>query len=399
MGGCTLIEKMKRFVIYINCLALTQLFGQPLAQKLPELSVPVVPAPPVYSGDGSVVVFSSQSRKNYRGPILVFVNRTRMLFQNGLNLKLGSSKCPLEIRVGNKSDGDTSVLTARIRDLNGNLRERIELPDPEAADLNLFRRAVAVASLRAWMVDNGGTDESMKDLPSWFIDGMMRYLQGTDRQGDFDRTYLLWSHGCLPVADQLYAFDSYAAGKEPAVGSVLTGWFLEKRGYAFKMLLKKAAHGVEWNTQNVAEILAGDFRGDFDRMLDGRLYALGERVIKPGVTTEGIVRRFRSELLLFPSDYGMMFSKTNFCYSFRDAVEVSDSREIKQAALDKAVKIRTAAAGRDGSLLALSEQYERFLRALAAEEKPPVLLGMLRQAEAMRLDLENSTAGKHISNQ
>jgi len=33
---------------------------------------------------------------------------------------------------------------------------RIELPDPEAADLAKFRRAICAALLRAWMVDAGG---------------------------------------------------------------------------------------------------------------------------------------------------------------------------------------------------------------------------------------------------
>ena len=370
-----------------------RLFAQPLAEKLPEIRRPAIPAPPVYSGDGCVIVFSSQKRRNYRGSILVFVNRTRDLFQTGINLKLGSNKCPLEVRIGDKSDGDTSVLTARMRDANGNLRERIELPDPEAADLNRFRRAIAVAFLRAWMVDDGGTDKTMKDLPGWLIDGMMRYLQGVYRQTDLDRVYQLWSNACLPPADMLYGFDSYAAGREPAVAAVLAGWFLEKRGHAFKILLKDAAHGMEWSVEKASEILAKDFEGDFDRMLDMRLYALGKRVIKPGLTTPGIVSRFRSELLLFPSDYGMMFSHTNSCYTFREAIDLSDSKEMRQAALEKALKIRAVAAGRDGALLALSESYERFLRALASGKKSrSELLPLLLQAEAQQVDLENTLA-------
>lgn len=386
-------KNIKKTIIYTLLLAAPQLFGQPLAEKLPELHRPVLPAPPVYSGDGAVIVFSSQKHKNYRGPILIFVNRTRQLFQTGLNLKFGSAKCPLEVRIGEKSDGDTSVLTARIRDVNGNLREKIELPDPEAADLNRFRRAIAVAFLRIWMVNDGGTDQTMKDLPGWLINGMLRYLQGVHRQTDLDRVYQLWSNACLPPADALYGFESYAARREPAVASVLAGWFLEKRGHAFKILLKNAAHGAEWNVEKAAAILAQDFAGDFDRILDMRFYALGKRVIKPGVTTPGILCRFRSELLLFPSDYGMMLPHTDFYCSFREAIDLSDRKEIRQAALDRALKIRAAAAGRDGALLALSESYAGFLRALASGKKSrSELLSLLSQAEAQRVDLENSLA-------
>ncbi len=351
-------------------------------------------APPIYSGDGAVVVFSSQERKKYRGPILVFVNRTRELFQNGVNLKLGSHKCPLEIRIGDKSDGDTSVLSGRLRDVNGNLVERIELPDPESADLILFRRAVAVAFLRAWMVNDGGTDDTMRNLPGWLIDGMMRYVQGERRQEDFDRVYQLWSNACLPTADKLYAFDSYAAHTEPAVAAVLAGWFLEKRGYVFKKLLKNTAHGAEWSPEAAAEMLADGFSGGFDRMLDMRFYALGRRVIQPGVTTNGIICRFRSELLLFPSDYGMMFSCTNLCYNFREAVASSDHKEIRQAALNKALEIRAVAAGRDGVLLALAKSYEVFLHALASGKKSSQLLPLLMKAEAMQVDLEQRIAAE-----
>ncbi|MFO7937091.1 MAG: hypothetical protein R6V06_05740 [Kiritimatiellia bacterium] len=381
---------MRFFIIYFLLLSASATYAQPLAHKSSELNRSSISARPIHSGDGSVVIFSSQARRHYRGPVLIFVNRTKTLFQSGLNLKLGSDKCPLEIRIGDKSNGDRSVLTARVRDVNGGIRERIDLPDPEAADLNQFRRAVAVAFLRVWMLENGGTDKTMRDLPSWLINGMMRFLQGKYRQADLDRTYLLWSHGCLPPAERLYSFNSFAAKEEPAVASVLTGWFLEKRGHAFKLMLKKTALGVEWSPQTAAAILVDGFQGDFDRIFDLRMFALGRRVIQPGVTTPGIMSRFRSELLLFPSDYGMMFNKTNFVYTFRDAVRFSDRHAIKQAASEKALKIRAVTAGRDGALLALSEKYGRFLRALAGGENESDLLSMLRQAEAMRLDLEKS---------
>lgn len=365
---------------------------------LPLTGTPRMLAPPIYAGDGAVVVFASEARKDYRGPILIFVNRTRANFQSGVNLKLGSKKCPLEIRIGDKNDGDTSVLTARLRDVNGNLSERIELPDPEAADLTLFRRAVIVAFLRAWMVDDGGTDATMQNLPGWLIDGMMRYVSGEHRQEDFDRVYQLWSNACLPTADELYAFESHAAYAEPAVAAVLAGWFLEKRGHTFKRLLKNSAHGAAWSADAAAQLLADDFHGGFDRMLDTRFYALGGRVIKPGVTSEGIVSRFRSELLLFPTDYGMMFSNTNFCYSFRKAVDSSDCREIRQAALDKALAIRVMAAGRDGSLLALAESYEVFLQTLASGAESSRLLSLLTRAQTMQRELEHRVAVENPHN-
>lgn len=387
-------ELLKHIICLTALLATSLLSGADT--PLPDLRRSRISAPPIYSGDGTIVIFSSQSHAAYRAPILVFVNRTRELFQGGLNLNLGSLKCPLEIRIGDKSDGDTSVLTARLRDEQGNLHERIDLPDPEAADLTRFRRAVAVAFLRAWMVDSGGTDETMKDLPNWLIDGMMRYLEGVHRQEDFDRTYQLWTEGHLPVADKLYSFDSATAYAEPAVAAVLAGWFLEKRGRAFKVLLKNAATGTEWSSEMVAELLVEGFSGSFDRMMDLRMLDLGCRVIIPGITTAGIVSRFCSELLLFPSDYGMMFNQTNACCTFKDAVALPESDALKEAARAQALKIRVASAGRDGTLLAVSEQYEKFLVALAAGSEPAQLMPLLMQAESMRRDLESRVGSGHV---
>lgn len=351
------------------------------------------PAPPMYSGDGSVVVYSAVAQAAYRGPVLLFVNRTREMFLQGLNITPGSLNCPLEIKIGEKSDGDPSVLSARVRDPKGNLRERIELPDPEAADLTRFRRAVVVAFLRVYMVDAGGTDATMRNLPNWLIDGVIRYMDGSQRQADLDRTYLLWSNACLPPAEQLYAFDSYPALREPAVAAFLAGWFLENRGVLFKTLLKEAARGKLWSAEYAAGVLTEGPVDGFDQLLDMRLQTLGHRVVSPGVTTAGIVRRFRSELLLFPCDYGMLFTAQRGCYTFQDAMAEPEDADLRRSAHDRAGKIKMAAVGRDGMLLAVSEQYVKFLQAFAKGVKPGELMQILQQAEALRRDLEQRLEG------
>lgn len=353
-----------------------------------ELPASRISAQPMYSGDGAVIVFSSVAKAAYRGPVLQFVNRTRELFLQGLNITPGSLNCPLEIRIGDQNNGDPSVLSTRIRDTKGNLRERIELPDPEAADLTRFRRAVVVAFLRVYMVDAGGTDKTMQNLPNWLIDGVIRYMDGSQRQADLDRTSLLWSHACLPPATDLYAFDSYAAQVEPAVGAVLAGWFMENRGTLFKKLLKEAAHGRSWSPAYVARLLADSPVEQFDQILDQRLHTLGQRVATPGATTAGIMRRFRSELLLFPCDYGMMFDPERAYYTFQDALADPEDEDLRKAALNSAVRIRMAAVGRDGMLLAVSEAYVKFLQAFAKGAKPKELAEMLYQAESMRRELE-----------
>ena len=355
------------------------------------------PAPPVYSRDGTVVVFSPQSKAQYRAPVLTFVSKHSEELQRVLKLKLGSQACPLEISIGNKSDGDTRVLSARLRDPgDGSLRERIELPDPEAADLELLKRAVGVALLRAWMVDAGGTDATMRDLPLWLIEGVLRYTDQKRRQEDVDRTLLLWSRACLPAATELFSMDSLAAKREPAVAAVLGSWFMEKRGgtLLFETVLRAAATGTEWSPQRAAMLLEGtDDLAVFDEKVDARMLAEGRVVITPGLTTEGIVRRFRSHLLIVPAFYGKTLAQNRLPCSFQEVVPYAADPGVRSAAAAQAARVKMAGVGRDGMLLAVSEAYAGFLETLAKGAKPGELSRLLHEAEGMRRTLEAYTAG------
>jgi hypothetical protein len=350
------------------------------------------PAPPVYSRDGTVAVYAPQSKAGYRMPVLTFVSQCGEDFQRALRLKLGSQLCPLEIAIGGKSDGDTRVLTARLRDPGGGgARERIELPDPEAADLDRFRRAVGVALLRAWMVEAGGTEATMRDLPMWLIEGALRYADREKRQADVDRTLLLWSRACLPPAAELFRADSLAATREPAVAAVLASWFMERRDGVslFEALLRAAATGTEWSPARAAALLEGtDDLAAFDGKVDERMLAEGRVVAKPGLTTAGIVRRFRSHLLLAPVLYGKTLGKNRLWWSFQDALPHADAPEVRASAAAQAARVKTAAVGRDGILLAVSEAYTAFLEALAKGAKPGELSRLLLEAEGMRRTLE-----------
>lgn len=348
------------------------------------------PAAPVYSRDGAVVVYAPQSKAGYRMPILTFVTQRSAELQRIFKLKLGSQLCPLEIAIGGQSDGDTRVLTSRLREAGG-VRERIELPDPETADLNAFRRAICVALLRAWMVEAGGSDATMCALPMWLVDGMLRYIDREQRQADMDRTLLLWSRACLPTAVDLFAADSMAAVREPAVAAVLASWFLEKRDgvLLFHTLLRAAAGGTAWSSQGVAKMLSGtEEPAAFDQQVDQRFLAEGRVVTKPGLTTAGILRRFRSHLLLYPAFYGKTYSENRTWCTFQEAVGRADDPEVRASAAVQCARVKMAAVGRDGMLIAVSDAYVAFLEALAKNAKQGELSRLLTEAEGMRRTLE-----------
>lgn len=354
-----------------------------------------LPAQPLYSRDNAVTVSAPVSKAGYRAPVLLFVTRTREELERSLRLKLGSALCPLEVRIGDKSDGDRRVLSGRFREEDGRLRERIELPDPEAADLSLFRRAIFVAMLRGWMVDAGGKDGTMRDLPVWLIDGALRCASREARQADADRMLLLWSRACLPPAAELFAFDSAACAREPAVAAVLAAWLLEKRpdGVPFEALLRAAATGGGWDRKQVARLACGaEEDGAFDERFDRWLLSEGRQVIQPGVTTRGVARRFRAQLLLYPWDFGKTLPVRPGGLTCQEAAARGDDPAVRAAARRAVSGVRMAALGRDGTLLAVSDAYARFLEALAKGAKQGELSRLLVAAEGLRRDLERQTA-------
>ncbi|HPO39027.1 MAG TPA: hypothetical protein PLU38_07705 [Kiritimatiellia bacterium] len=362
----------------------------------PRLPRGAAPAAPVYSRDGTVVVYAPGDKAGYRMPVLTFVTQFSAELQRVLRLKLGSQLAPLEVAIGGQSDGDTRVLTVRLRDAGGGVvRERIELPDPEAADLDLFRRAVCVALLRGWMAEAGGTEATMQDVPGWLIDGLLRYIDRERRQADVDRTLLLWSRACLPPAAALLEADSLAATREPAVAAVLASWLMERRDGVshLERLLRAAATGTPWSVGQAARLLAGgDDAAAFDAHVDRRLLAESRVVARPGLTTAGIVRRFRAHLLLYPAFYDKNLSDTHPWCTLQQAVVRAQDPAVRAAAAAQGVRMKIAAVGRDGMLLAVSEAYSTFFGALARGAKQGELTRLLLEAEGMRRTLERRVA-------
>ena len=363
----------------------------------PRLSRRDLPAAPMYSRDGTIVVSAPQSKADYRMAALTFASTYSEELQRTLRMKkLGSQLCPLEISLSGKNDGDTGVRTARFREPNGNLRERIEVLDPAVVDQKLFQRAIGLALFRAWMVEQGGTDATMRDLPLWLVEGVLRYADRDMRQADVDRTLFLWSRACLPTAMELFSMKSLATTREPAVGAVMASWFMERRGSGtlFETALRSAATGTEWSPQRAAMLLEGtDDLAAFDEKVDARMLAEGRTIVKPGLTTGGIVRRFRSHLLIAPAFYGKTLGQNRLLCSFQEVLPYAADPGVRLGVAAQVARLQTAAVGRDGMLLAVAEAYAGFLDAVARGKKPGELSRLLLEAEGMRQTLEAHTAG------
>lgn len=356
------------------------------------------PAAPVYSQDGRIVVHAPRFRAAYRPPVLLFCDRARQELARASGLAFEPENGILEVAIGSRPARDARVLTSRFRDrATGAVKERIELPDPENADLALFRLAVCKAFLRLWVADAApGPERPPAPLPAWLGDGLCRYAARGHRQADLDRVLLLWSNASLPLAEALFSEGSEAARKEPAVAAVLAGWMLDRRrgSSLLERCLRRAAAGERWDPGQAALFFTGAADpAAFDLCIDRKLLAARRTVSAPGATTDGILRRFRSSLLLYAPGSDKLTDSFSRGTGFREAILHAQEPAFRAAALRQAGRMRVAAVGRDGTLMEIAKAYERFLLAFASgKKKPGELMRLLAAAEALRREAERRTA-------
>jgi hypothetical protein len=331
----------------------------------------------------------------YRTPVLMFADTTRASFFRATRLTFAIPPAPITLFLGNKRDGDKSVFSSRVRLSSDEVIERIELPDPEAADLLLLRRALWRALYRSWLVSAGGGHEAtLTKLPSWLAEGMIRKIDPTTWSLDIDRVLQLWSHAALPPAGNLLVATN-AAAMEPALGTVMAAYLSERKTYegnnVFDALIKTAAQGNDWTPERISSAITGTRDLDkLDENLDHWLISLAQKIATPGLTTEGSLERFRSSLLIYPSDYGKFFNTSKPCITFHELISYANDPMLLQAAASQARWVRMGAIGRDETLGNLSERYAEFLEAFATGKKGGELVRLLMLAEAQRKELEQT---------
>jgi len=357
-----------------------------------------LPAAPFYSADRAVCVRAFAAQEGYRAPVLGFVDRIRSELTQSFRLPIMPSDYQLDVWVGEKRNGDTRVLAGRIKTLENTWVERIELVDPEAADLEQIRLCIGKALLRAYLLKNGGRVESLDLLPHWVVQGVMRSTDRRQRQRDMDTTLAYWSRAQLPFARELFSADQSPACSDRAVAAVLAGYLLEKRPTynAFEVLLLDAAAGRTWQPQRVAQLTieTGDLHA-LDRFMDFWFIRQSRAVFLPGLTTSEIVRRFRSYLLIYPAcsdTIGSYTKKTGM--SFEEMVHAFEHPDVRRAAEAQMTNIRLASLGRDDQLCALSEAYARLLGIVAHSKKASVadLEQRFNEAEYRRREVEQAVA-------
>lgn len=330
----------------------------------------------------------------YRAPVLLFADNARTAFFRATRLSMTNPPAPITILIGNKRDGDNRVLASRVRLSQEEVIERIELPDPEAADLLSLRRALWLAFYRSWLVSVGGHEGTLTKLPTWMAEGVIRKMDQTTWNTDIDRILQLWSHAALPAAQELLAARN-ATTNEPALGTVLAAYLSERKTpdelNVLDTLIKAAGQGRDWTPEQICLTITGTPALEkLDKDLDLWMISLAKKVVIPGTTSEGVVERFRASLLIYPADYGKFFNQSKPCLTFQELLQYAKDPQLRRAAAGQAKWVRMAAIGRDETLSGLADSYIAFLEAFASEQKGGELIRLLMLAEAQRKELEQA---------
>ncbi len=352
----------------------------------------LVPRAMMVSRDQAVAITAPPATMGYRGAILIFVDRFRRDFLRATQLELGRAELSILIRLG-EATNDLRVLTQHGTAASGGEQECLELPDPEHADLDELRTALAQALVRQWRRAQGGgaTGSSACEPPAWLVAGVARYADDGHRLEDLDHVQEQWLRGRLPPLAELLTDPPPVALQHRALQAVLAAWLLERDGGAsFGTLLGRLDGGTPWpaavtpaatnrTTRAVAELAE-----EWDLWQVRSLY----KIVHAGVTTPGQVRTFRAQLFLYPADYGLPMADGWRGRPLRECLTWPLTPAVQGALRSQGMALRLFAAGRDGALQLVAADYATFCEALAGGGNAAALPALLAKAEEGRRQLE-----------
>lgn len=356
---------------------------------------PILQAPaPIYSRDNTFVILSSAVNADYRLPVLKFADELRGALAQIMNIRVEKPEVPIIIMLGDLT-GETNAVGKQVQDVLGHWREQIEIGDPEHVDLNRLRVALTRALIRVWLTTAAGPGGAPTTPPDWFLRGLGHAVQRTERQAHLEAVLILWSRGRIPPMMELLAPVPVAAFDEPALPAVLITWMSEREsgGERMRKLWQHLVTGGVWNADTLLHVLwSEDAAAHIDEDWDRWLVARKRLVLEPGLTTAGMLSRFRLQLAVFPADHDVPLSEGWRARSLSDLLPYAKAPWIKRLADAQIMQLRAAAIGRDGTLYAVAEAYIEFLTALAQHEPAGVLQTRLLSADRLLQAAEAATA-------
>jgi hypothetical protein len=298
---------------------------------------------------------------------------------------------PIEIELGLAKDPGRPIDHAVLRSRAGYFG-LVRIPYPDAIPPDDLRFALTAVLVRTAIYNRSDGRASVTEPPAWFVRGIARHVDRRRRGADFESAYSLWSCASLPGAGELWDAEASPADRHPEVAAQLVAWCgtREDRRERWAEWCDYLAKGGRWEAPALARIWnASEDLSAWDADWDAWMIARTRRVFDIGTTHAGVIRRFRSLLLLYPWECGMynpaiVRSGTPLAW----CVENPDTAGLRQSAAAKAEQLKLQGAGRDPAFQRMAAGYAAVLTQMAEGALVRELIPAWRKAESLRQAIE-----------
>lgn len=249
-----------------------------------------------------------------------------------------------------------------VRYTTGRVGTVLMIPNPATDDWARLRYDIVAGIFRSELHNRAMRGVKVTEPPEWFVAGIAAASDSSRRMRDFEQAYGHWAHASLDGAGALLAADSRARHL-PFVAAQLVAWCADRsdRREGWSRLLDALARGEEWSSSTIGLAFAGtDSAIELDAQFDEWIHARERRIFMPGTTHPGVLERNRLLFMVFADE--MPFDARSF-FDGKAVLPLSlyvknpDLPGARALLLNRAMRIRTAALGRDREFAKMCSLY------------------------------------------
>jgi len=233
----------------------------------------------------------------------------------------------------------------------------------------------------------GSAGSQLGVAPAWLTRGVARNLYPSLKARNASQVLARWEQGLAPSVKQ-FLEPADEAERARARGKFVCGLFLAwllslpDRGVLFDAIFDEVAQGRSLSATRLAGSIGEcDSTGELEKMWDDWILRQKRVIYEPGILTTGLLRRFRSELVVFSGEYGAVSGGNDGpAMQLEDLISRRNESWVSAWARNKSARLRILFVGRGEELEEVAEDYCRFLDGLARRGSGQRLRGLLHKA-------------------